>query len=63
MLFRSVMVGGKMGSGGMTVARPLDVFVEPDEAAELAAAVTLLFRDEGSRDKRTVNRLAFLIDD
>jgi ferredoxin-nitrite reductase len=59
----NVMVGGKMGSGGMTVARPLDVFVEPDEAAELAAAVTLLFRDEGSRDKRTVNRLAFLIDD
>jgi len=25
----NVMVGGKSGSGGMTVARPLDVFVEP----------------------------------
>lgn len=59
----NVMVGGKMGSGGMTVAQPLDVFVEPREAAQLAAAITLLFRDEGSRGQRTRNRLAFLIQD
>jgi len=59
----NLMVGGKMGSGGMTVAQPLDVFVEPPEAARLAAAVTLLFRDEGSRERRTRNRLAFLIQD
>ena len=57
----NVTVGGKMGSGGMTVAQSLDVFVVPDEAARLAAAITLLYRDEGSRDKRTSNRLAFLI--
>ena len=49
----NVAVGGKMGSGGMTVADPLDVFVEPDEAARLASAITLLFSDEGSREKRT----------
>ena len=59
----NVAVGGKMGSGGMTVAQPLNVFVEPDQAAELAAAITLLFRDEGSREKRTRARLAFLLED
>ena len=59
----NVAVGGKMGSGGMTVAEPLDVFVEPDEAARLALAITLLFSDEGSREKRTRARLAFLVAD
>ena len=59
----NVAVGGKMGSGGMTVAQPLNVFVEPEEAARLAATITLLFRDEGSREKRTRARLAFLLDD
>ena len=59
----NVAVGGKMGSGGMTVAQPLDVFVKPDEAARLAATITLMFRDEGSREKRTRARLAFLLDD
>ena len=57
----NVAVGGKMGSGGMTVAQPLDVFVRPEEAAALASEITLLFRNEGSRDKRTKVRLAFLI--
>ncbi len=59
----NVAVGGKMGSGGMTIAEPLDVFVRPDEAARLAATITLMFRDEGSREKRTRARLAFLLDD
>ena len=58
----NVAVGGKMGSGGMTVAQPLDVFVEPGAAGRLAAAITLLFRDEGSREKRTRARLAFLLE-
>ena len=59
----NVAVGGKMGSGGMTVAQPLDVFVELQDAARLASAITLLFRDAGSREKRTRARLAFLVDD
>ena len=59
----NVAVGGKMGSGGMTTAQPLDVFIEPDEAAPLASAITLLFRDEGAREQRTRARLAFLIQD
>lgn len=59
----NVMLGGKMGSGGMTIAQPLDVFVEPPEAARLAAEITLLFRDEGPREQRTKARLAFLVQD
>ncbi|MBM3941356.1 MAG: ferredoxin--nitrite reductase [SAR202 cluster bacterium] len=57
----NVVAGGKMGSGGMTVAQPLDIFVTPQNAARLAAQVTLLFRDEGVREQRNKVRLAFLI--
>ncbi len=57
----NVAVGGKMGSGGYTVATPLDVFVLPEEAAELCANITRVFRDNGSRGNRKKNRLAFLI--
>ena len=59
----NVAVGGKMGSGGMTVAQPLDVFVKPGDAARMAATITLMFRDAGSREKRTRARLAFLLED
>ncbi len=59
----NLAVGGKMGSGGMTVAQPLDVFIHPEAAAALAATVTLLFRDEGAREQRTKTRLAFLVQD
>src|SRR3990170_1495463 len=59
----NVAVGGKMGSGGMTVATPLDVFVERRDAAALAATIILLFRDEGSREQRSRARLAFLVED
>src|SRR3990170_2574446 len=33
----NVAVGGKMGSGGMKAALPLDVFIEPQKAARLAS--------------------------
>lgn len=59
----NVADGGKMGSVGKTVAQPLDVFLEPEDAARPPATITLLFRDEGSREKRTCARLAFLLDD
>jgi sulfite reductase beta subunit-like hemoprotein/bacterioferritin-associated ferredoxin len=58
----NVMAGGKMGSGGYRVASALDVFVPPEEAAELCRHITLIFRDHGSRASRTKARLAFLID-
>jgi ferredoxin-nitrite reductase len=59
----NAMVGGKSGSGGFTSAQPLDVFVRPEEAAELAAQIVLLFRDCGPRETRSRVRLAFLIED
>jgi ferredoxin-nitrite reductase len=58
----NVLVGGKNGSGGYRVASPLDVFVRPEEAAELCCAITLVFRDHGSREARNKSRLAFLLD-
>jgi ferredoxin-nitrite reductase len=59
----NVMVGGKSGSGGFTPAQPLDVFVRPEDAAELAAQIVLLFRDCGPRETRSRVRLAFLVQD
>jgi ferredoxin-nitrite reductase len=58
----NVAVGGKQGSGGPSFARPLDVFVRPGEAAEVCAAIALLFRDHGPRDTRGKARLAFLVE-
>jgi NAD(P)H-nitrite reductase large subunit len=58
----NVMAGGKMGSGGYRVASALDVFVPPEQAAELCRHITLIFRDHGSRASRNKARLAFLVD-
>ena len=59
----NVLVGGKMGSGGFTPARSLNVFVGPDQAKELSAQVILLFSDHGLRETRARARLAFLLDE
>jgi ferredoxin-nitrite reductase len=59
----NVLVGGKMGSGGFTPARSLDVFVGPDQAEELSVQVILLFSDHGLRETRARARLAFLLDE
>jgi ferredoxin-nitrite reductase len=58
----NVLVGGKMGSGGFTVASKLDVFVTPEDAVVVAAEVVKIFRDHGPRDARSKCRLAFLIE-
>lgn len=57
----NVAVGGKMGSGGYTVAQPLDAFVVPEDAPVLSADIALIFRDHGPRTARNKSRLAFLI--
>jgi ferredoxin-nitrite reductase len=57
----NVAVGGKQGSGGPTIAVPLDAFVSPQDAAETCAAIALLFRDHGPRESRSKARLAFLL--
>jgi ferredoxin-nitrite reductase len=58
----NVAVGGKMGSGGCRIASPLDVFVEPGQAAALCREVVLLFRDHGPRGARNRVRLSFLLE-
>jgi ferredoxin-nitrite reductase len=59
----NVAVGGKQGSGGPVFAQALDAFVRPEEAAAVAAAIALLYRDHGPRESRSKARLAFLIAD
>ena len=59
----NVLIGGKNGSGGYRIATPLDVFVRPEEAAEVCRAIVLLFRDHGSRDARNKIRFAFLVEE
>src|SRR5262250_2831516 len=48
----NVAVGGKQGSGGPRFATALDAFVTPEEAAEVCAAIALIFRDHGLREAR-----------
>ena len=57
----NLAVGGKQGSGGPVVAQTLDAFVRPDEAAQVCAAIALIFRDHGPRESRSKARLAFLL--
>jgi ferredoxin-nitrite reductase len=59
----NILAGGKMGSGGFTVASPLNVFVERHEAAEVVAEIVRIFRDHGPREARSQCRLAHLIAD
>jgi ferredoxin-nitrite reductase len=59
----NVLVGGKMGSGGFTIASALDVFVPIGKAAQLVAALVSIFRDHGPRDARAKCRFAFLIEE
>ncbi|MFI5109607.1 MAG: ferredoxin--nitrite reductase [Terriglobales bacterium] len=58
----NVLAGGKMGSGGFTIASPLGVFVEPAEAAPVSAELIRIFRDHGPREARSKIRFAFLIE-
>src|SRR5882724_8501726 len=59
----NVLVGGKMGSGGFTVASPLNVFVELFQAAAVVAELIKIYRDHGPREARSKCRFAFLIEE
>lgn len=59
----NVLAGGKMGSGGFTIASPLDVFVAPEQAASAIRELVLIYRDHGPREARSKCRLAFLIEE
>jgi ferredoxin-nitrite reductase len=58
----NVLVGGKMGSGGFTIASSLNVFVEVFEAAAVVAELVKIYRDHGPREARSKCRFAFLIE-
>ncbi len=57
-----VWVGGGLGASAR-MGRRLDVFALPQEAAEICRAITIVFRDEGNRTKRTRARIKFLVDE
>jgi ferredoxin-nitrite reductase len=59
----NVLVGGKMGSGGFTIASPLNVFVEPFQAAAVVVELIKIYRDHGPREARSKCRFAFLIEE
>jgi ferredoxin-nitrite reductase len=59
----NLAVGGKQGSGGPVFAIALDAFVRPEEAAEVCAAIALIYRDSGPREARSRARLAFLLEE
>lgn len=58
----NVLVGGKMGSGGFTIASHLNVFVELYQAAAVVVELIKIFRDHGPREARSKCRFAFLIE-
>jgi ferredoxin-nitrite reductase len=58
----NLRIGGGLSSSPH-FARSLDIFVTPDEAPEVVAGVTEIFRDsEENRQKRGKARLKFLVD-
>jgi ferredoxin-nitrite reductase len=59
----NVLVGGKMGSGGFTIASPLNVFVEIFQAAAVILELIKIYRDHGPREARSKCRFAFLIEE
>jgi ferredoxin-nitrite reductase len=59
----NVLVGGKMGSGGFTIASPLNVFVEIFQASKVVLELIKIYRDHGPRDARSKCRFAFLIEE
>jgi ferredoxin-nitrite reductase len=59
----NVLVGGKMGSGGFTIASPLNVFVEIFQVAAVVVELIKIYRDHGPREARSKCRFAFLIEE
>ncbi|HMD09288.1 MAG TPA: hypothetical protein VKH63_17275 [Candidatus Acidoferrum sp.] len=58
----NILVGGKMGSGGFTIASPLNVFVEIFQAARVVVELIRIHRDHSPREARSKCRFAFLIE-
>ncbi|MCY3655949.1 MAG: precorrin-3B synthase [Chloroflexi bacterium] len=57
----NVLVGGALGGQQPELARPLDVFVEPEGVVPVALAILEVFRDHGPREQRKKARLKVLL--
>ena len=59
----NVRVGGGLGGREPRVARPLDVFVTPENAYEVVRGFVELYHDHGDRQVRSKNRSRFFVDE
>lgn len=59
----NIRVGGGLARNEPRLARDIDVFVEPSEAADVAAGISALFREHGDRENRYNARIKFLVDE
>ncbi|PSP39187.1 ferredoxin--nitrite reductase [Halobacteriales archaeon QH_7_65_31] len=59
----NIRVGGGLSRKEPRLARSIDVFVTPEETADIAAACSALFREHGDREDRFNARIKFLVDE
>ncbi|KAB1189215.1 MULTISPECIES: nitrite/sulfite reductase [Haloferax] len=59
----NIRVGGGLSRNEPRFARDIDVFVTPEQAAEVSGAISALFRDNGDRENRYNARIKFLLDE
>jgi len=59
----NVRVGGGLARNEPRFAKEIDVFVTPEEAVDVAAGISALFRDHGDRENRYNARIKFLMDE
>ena len=59
----NVRVGGGLGGREPRPARPLDLFVRPEQAYDTVRAFVELYHEEGNRQNRSKNRARFFVDE
>jgi Sulfite reductase, beta subunit (hemoprotein) len=59
----NVRVGGGLSRKEPRLARDIDVFVQPENAADVAGGISALFREHGDREDRYNARIKFLVDE
>jgi len=59
----NVRVGGGLSRNEPRLARGIDVFVRPENAAAVAGGMSALFREHGDREDRYNARIKFLVDE
>ncbi len=59
----NIRVGGGLSRNEPRLARDIDVFTRPENAADIAAGISALFREHGDRENRYNARIKFLIDE